>query len=1184
MGPISCPTEARLASSNLGDLPTCDLDAIGAHLEGCPRCEEVVRRLDGVVDGAIALLRGSGSTPRAAELPPTVRPGETSVPAQPAPPPERVGGYQVLRELGRGGMGVVYQAWQDSLRRVVALKMMLPGPFADPRLRARFRTEAEAIARLHHPNIVQVYETGEDGGQPYFTLEFVAGGTLAGRLRGRPLPWREAAARAETLARAVQHAHECGILHRDLKPANVLLAEDGTPKISDFGLAKLRQGGGDRTDTNAILGTPEYMAPEQASQENVGPAADVYALGALLYCLLTGRPPFQGATAMDTLMQVKTQEPVAPARLQPKVPRDLETVCLKCLHKQPGKRYASALDLADDLRRFREGRPVRARRVGPLGRAVRLARRQPLAAALVAAVVLVAAVGFALVSWQWGRAEARAAGETQARREVESLSTDLTIDQGTAACGRGETGRGLLTLVRGLELAVQAGDADLERVARHDLALWRHQLVRRRAAFFHRDWAWAAAFGADGRTVATGGSDGVARVWDAGTGRPLTPPLVHDDPVWAVALSPDGTRLLTGSGPRSKVGTPPPATGCARLWDVATGRPLGEPLPHPAPVESVAFRPDGTSFLTVGGPRVRLWRTADGRPLDLPPLAHDGRPVHAATFSPDGRLVATGGDDGTARLWNAADGTPRGPPLRHRGPVRSLAFSPDGGLLLTGSVDGTARLWETATGRAHGLPMRHRGPVKAVGFSPDGRLVATGSLVLEADLKNGCTRLLGGEARVWDRDGRPVGAPLPHPQPVWSVALAPGNGVLLTGCEDGHARFFEVTAGTLLGRPFFQGGTVRAAQFHPRTGLALTGTAGGLPSQPVYLWELPPSLVHTGPLEHPGAVIDTLAFAGDGRTLLTGTRSGRIRAWDVSTGAPAGAALDEGEWEGAVHCRPDGKAVLAVSELGMRLWDRATGRPLWTANAQGLLVAAFSPDGRQVLTGGRDGVARLWDAATGAPAGPPLPHGGDVSAVAFDPDGRSLLTAGARTIRRWDRATGRLLTSTATAGEGHLAFSPDGRLLLAATDPFQVASPECTCARLFRTDTGAAIGRPLVPGTPIRSMAFSPDGRLVATGGSDGTARLWDAATGKALGYPLPHHYPVMCLAFSPDGRLLATGEDGPAAYLWDVPPPLAGSPERVRLTFELLTGSALDAQGTVQELDADALASRRARASLPGQ
>jgi serine/threonine protein kinase len=347
------------------------------------------------VDGALAAAPPSWDT----WAPETLSPAEAGRPAVTGRP--AVAGYEILEELGRGGMGVVYLARQTALKRLVALKMIKAGDLADADELARFRREAEAVARLQHPHIVQIHEVGEHDGRPFFSLEYVEGGTLARHLSGKPLPGRPAAELLETLSRAVHYAHQRGIIHRDLKPANVLLAfsdvshkrsegerfceaslNAAVPKITDFGLAKQLHAEGTQTQSRAVLGTPSYMAPEQGVGNGpaVGPAADVYGLGAILYEVLTGRAPFVGESAYDTLVQVLNLDPVPPARLQPKVPRDLETICLKCLRKEPAERYGSAEELADDLRRFLEGQPIRARRAGRVERLVKWVKRRPAAA------------------------------------------------------------------------------------------------------------------------------------------------------------------------------------------------------------------------------------------------------------------------------------------------------------------------------------------------------------------------------------------------------------------------------------------------------------------------------------------------------------------------------------------------------------------------------------------------------------------------------------------------------------------------------------------------------------------------------------------------------------------------------------------------------------------------------------
>jgi tRNA A-37 threonylcarbamoyl transferase component Bud32 len=312
----------------------------------------------------------------------------------------QISGYEVEAVLGLGGMGVVYKARQLRLNRPVALKMLLAGAYAGPGERERFRREAEAVAGLRHPNVVQVYDVGDADGRPFFTMELMEGGSLAQQLAGTPQPARQAAALLAKVAGAVEAAHQSGVVHRDLKPGNVLLAADGTPKVSDFGLARRLDTEGGLTRTGAALGTPSYMAPEQARGDKgaVGPAADVYALGTVLYELLTGRPPFRAETEAETVLQVLSQEPVPPSRLNAKVPRDLETICLKCLRKEPRKRYGSARELAEDIRRFLRDEPIRARPVTAAEKLWRGARRHPVAAALLAAALLAPVVALAVLS------------------------------------------------------------------------------------------------------------------------------------------------------------------------------------------------------------------------------------------------------------------------------------------------------------------------------------------------------------------------------------------------------------------------------------------------------------------------------------------------------------------------------------------------------------------------------------------------------------------------------------------------------------------------------------------------------------------------------------------------------------------------------------------------------------------
>jgi tetratricopeptide (TPR) repeat protein/tRNA A-37 threonylcarbamoyl transferase component Bud32 len=378
----------------LADIPEPERSKLRAELESVEQsCRQ---RLTATVNTGGAATASMTATPDVTEeewtvvyLPRGPVPAQAIAGRQVKDLPETVAGYEILGMLGRGAMGVVYKARQRGLKRLVALKMILSGEHASEHELARFRSEAEAVAHLQHPNIVQIYEVGEEQGRPFFSLEFVDGPSLDKKIKGTPMPPAEAARLVQQLAVAMNYAHEHGIIHRDLKPANVLLAPDGTPKIGDFGLAKRIEEDSGQTRTGAVLGTPSYMAPEQAEgkTKEVGPLSDQYSLGSILYELLTGRPPFKGSTILDTLQQVRTLEPVPPIEFQPGVPRDLETICLKTLQQEPVRRYASAGELAEDLRRFLAGEPILARPVGRAERLWRWCRRNPRVAGLTAAVV-----------------------------------------------------------------------------------------------------------------------------------------------------------------------------------------------------------------------------------------------------------------------------------------------------------------------------------------------------------------------------------------------------------------------------------------------------------------------------------------------------------------------------------------------------------------------------------------------------------------------------------------------------------------------------------------------------------------------------------------------------------------------------------------------------------------------------
>ncbi len=737
-----------------------------------------------------------------------------------------------------------------------------------PSLRERFLREARAAAVLSHPNIIAVHEAGEVGPVCYIAAEYCPGVTLAAWLKGRtsPVPVRDAAGFMLTLAQAVQHAHERGVLHRDLKPSNIMLQGTGNgqtgsdrdhrlistvPKITDFSLAKFfQEEDAGQTHSGAIVGTPQYMPPEQArgKVKAVGPAADVYSLGAVLYELLSGRPPFNGETSLATIQQVLEDEPLPLRRLNANVPRNLEVVCLRCLEKEPQRRYTSAAALAEDLGRFLADRPILARPAGSLELAGRWCRRNR-ALAVASAVAVAGLFGIASVASIAAVSLGRSATnlrETLRLSEEHRLNSELRLAESYLKRGRtlADQGNGtaaMLFMARALELAPR-NDAGLERAIRAHIGslgvrLHRPSFVqdpggqvskvalssdgttvacsrtdgallvwstrsgsRARELLGHRSVAKALALTRNGRTLISGSDDGTTRFWDVPTGRLIAGPLRHGSTyVSSVAISPDGRTAVSGYG-----------DGAARLWDVSAGRPIGEPILHREKVVGIAFDRDGKVVLTYGGDFfARLWDATTGRPIE-PALEHRLW-VRFAAFSGDGRIVLTGSEDHTARLWERESGNPIGNPLPHADTVRIVTFNPAGTSIATGGADGIARIWDVATTEPVGSPLLHQQAVSSVAFNTDGSILATGS-----DDQT---------VRIWDaRSGEPIGPPLQHAGQVWGIAFSP-DGRLLSWGPDDPVRLWQVAADTPADTPLRHDHPVSAVAFSPDGRMLVTGTS-----------------------------------------------------------------------------------------------------------------------------------------------------------------------------------------------------------------------------------------------------------------------------------------------------------------------------------------------------------------------
>ncbi len=980
----------------------------------------------------------------------------------------------------------------------------------------QFLREAMAASRLDHPNLVPLLETGEIGAVGYIASVYVEGPSLEAWLarQQKRMPTRQAALLMVTLARAMDHVHQRGILHRDLKPANVLLQASPTgdpalatpnggalpfvPRICDFGLAKLLDMESDDTRSLVIAGSPSYMAPEQAEGRKVeiGPATDVYGLGAILYELLVGRPPFRGKTNLETLRQVTAEEPTAPRQLRSGITRDLETICVKCLAKKPARRYSTAAALAEDLQRFLAGRPIQARRVPAWERAWKWGRRHPTLAAFAVLSILAVFAGFL--------------GLVVLARMNEQLGTALTQSRRLVATYRVRQAQQAVS-TNNLEVAqdlLGLAGPDLGSAAARGFA-WNyvHRQLNDRGMVLegHEGTVGIVEGSPDARTLASGDEFGTVRLWDLKTGgsRALEPH--HKGPVRTLSFSLDGRRLAS---------TAWTAPGEIYLWDITTGAFRGR-VKHMGPtIFGAWFTRDGTRVVGLNHAPLnhphRLVSWAIASP-DTEPLIPDAAWIREAGMT-DPRLEAVAdildGEDSTDILLHARnDSGPRG-----------LAFTHDGTLAVVGAGGGRFHLLSAQGGPplgagriipARGVQVVYHESV-ATRFQPHIDLLESLEKLRHRHESTLMVKKIHEDCYAFSPRNEEVA--------LW-VRARPGPYLV-------DSRTWRETAASGPMPPH----QVSSLHYLP-DGQTLAFTS---PDHRIRLWHLNSSGDRATPRGHAPFEAWAVAFSPDGRILATAGDDHLIRFWDPHTGAELVPPRGHGSLVTSIAWSPDGSTLASGSmdrERPLCLWRVATGtRTDLKGHTGRVRVVAFSPDGRLLATGGDDRTTRLWDPSLGCQTLELHGHTEAVAAVSFSPDGQTLATGGLDgRILSWDLRTHRSWIFATGAQVSSLAFSPDGKTL--------VVSHHDASTQLHDSATGQTRATLLGHHGSVLHVAFSPDGLTLATAGLDQTVRIWDSASGQEMLCLTGHKTRVNGVAFSPDGGTLASVDHDGAIRLWRASP-----------------------------------------------